>query len=189
MERHEYRIVVLGQDGVGKTALSLRMVIDKFHANLDPTVEDSYRKQVKVDGTDALLDILDTVEVDHCSQMKDQWLREANGFLLVYSITSQQSFNELIKFHRLILRVKNMDKVMDKVPLVIAGNKCDLRDLKDNSQVSVEKAEWLAHELRCPFYETSAKEKIQVEECFYQVVREVRKFEKVVETKRRCPIL
>jgi len=169
----EYKIVVLGGGGVGKSALTIRLVTDNFLEEYDPTIEDSYRKQVNIDGTVALLDILDTAGQEEFASMQDQWIREGKGFLLVYTITSKQSFNEMKKFYQSILRTKDMDKV----PLVIAGNKCDLRDAKDSSQVSTDQVQKLAQEWGCPFYETSAKEKIQNEECFYQVVREIRKFE------------
>eukprot|EP00492_Amphilonche_elongata_P004551 TRINITY_DN4926_c0_g1_i1.p2 TRINITY_DN4926_c0_g1~~TRINITY_DN4926_c0_g1_i1.p2 ORF type:complete len:68 (-),score=7.52 TRINITY_DN4926_c0_g1_i1:323-526(-) len=55
-----YRIVVLGSGGVGKSALTLRLISDEFAEEYDPTIEDSYRKQVTIDGIPALLDVLDT---------------------------------------------------------------------------------------------------------------------------------
>jgi len=170
----EYKIVVLGGGGVGKSALTIRLVTDNFLEEYDPTIEDSYRKQVNIDGIVALLDILDTAGQEEFASMQDQWIREGKGFLLVYTITSQQSFSEMQKFYQAILRTKDMDKV----PLVIAGNKCDLRDSNDPNQVLTSQAEEQAKAWGCPFYETSAKEKIMNEECFYQVVREIRKFEK-----------
>jgi len=172
----ENKIVVLGDGGVGKSALTIRLVTDNFLEEYDPTIEDSYRKQVNIDGSVALLDILDTAGQEEFASMQDQWIREGKGFLLVYSITSQQSFNEMKNFHRNILRTKDMDKV----PLVIAGNKCDLRTESGENQVSVADANKLAKEWGCPHYETSAKDKINNEECFYQVVREIRKLENTV---------
>jgi len=170
----ENKIVVLGGGGVGKSALTIRLVTDNFLEEYDPTIEDSYRKQVNIDGTVALLDILDTAGQEEFASMQDQWIREGKGFLLVYSVTSQSSFDEMKNFRRNILRTKDMDKV----PLVIAGNKCDLRDDSDTNQVSKAEAAALASEWGCPHYETSAKDKINNEECFYQVVREIRKLEK-----------
>jgi GTPase KRas protein len=167
----ENKIVVLGGGGVGKSALTIRLVTDNFLEEYDPTIEDSYRKQVNIDGTVALLDILDTAGQEEFASMQDQWIREGKGFLLVYTITSQQSFEEMRNFHKSILRTKDADKV----PLVIAGNKCDLRDPNDGNQVPKSQGEELAKEWGCPFFETSAKDKINNEECFYEVVREIRK--------------
>jgi len=170
----ENKIVVLGGGGVGKSALTIRLVTDNFLEEYDPTIEDSYRKQVNIDGTVALLDILDTAGQEEFASMQDQWIREGKGFLLVYTITSMTSFEEMKKFYRSILRTKDADKV----PLVIAGNKCDLRDDNDTNQVRKAQGEALAKEWGCPFFETSAKDKINNEECFYEVVREIRKAEK-----------
>jgi len=172
----ENKIVVLGGGGVGKSALTIRLVTDNFLEEYDPTIEDSYRKQVNIDGTVALLDILDTAGQEEFASMQDQWIREGKGFLLVYTITSKQSFDEMKKFHKSILRTKDAEKV----PLVIAGNKCDLRDTNDSTQVPTSQGEELAKEWGCPFFETSAKDKINNEECFYEVVREIRKAEEEI---------
>ncbi len=73
--------------------------------------EDSYRKQSVVDGESALLDILDTAGQEEYTSMQDQWMREGKGFLLVYSITSQSSFDEISTFKDKILRAKDVDSV------------------------------------------------------------------------------
>ncbi len=56
----EYKIVVLGSGGVGKSALTVQFVQGIFVEKYDPTIEDSYRKQVEVDGQQCMLEILDT---------------------------------------------------------------------------------------------------------------------------------
>jgi len=89
----EYKIVVLGAGGVGKSALTIRLVTDNFLEEYDPTIEDSYRKSVIIDDQNALLDILDTAGQEEFSSMQDQWMREGKGFLLVYTITSRATFD------------------------------------------------------------------------------------------------
>jgi len=190
MDSQDYKIVVLGGGGVGKSALTIRLVTDNFLDEYDPTIEDSYRKQVEIDGETALLDILDTAGQEEFASMQDQWIREGQGFLLVFSVCNQGTFDELEEFHRKILRVKDVKNV----PMVIAGNKCDLRDAFDSSQVKKIDAESLASDFGCKYYETSAKEKINNEECFYQVAREIRKIEDVKKKtekkkKGRCLLL
>merc|ERR1712113_830636 len=113
----EYKIVVLGGGGVGKSALTIRLVTDNFLDEYDPTIEDSYRKQVSIDGKPALLDILDTAGQEEFSSMQDQWMREGKGFLLVYSIVSRQSFDEVSMLRDKILRTKDTDDV----PIVLCG--------------------------------------------------------------------
>jgi GTPase KRas protein len=167
----EYKIVVLGGGGVGKSALTIRLVTDNFLDEYDPTIEDSYRKSVMIDDETALLDILDTAGQEEFSSMQDQWMREGKGFLLVYSITSKSTFDEIPLLYEKILRSKDADKV----PMVIAGNKCDL---EKERQVKFEEGKQLADSWGVPFFETSAKEKINNEAVFFEVVREIRRAER-----------
>lgn len=83
---------------------------------------DSYRKQCNIDDETALLDVLDTAGQEEYSAMREQYMRTGEGFLLVYSITSRQSFEEITVFQQQILRVKDKDSF----PMVVVGNKCDL---------------------------------------------------------------
>eukprot|EP01115_Flamella_aegyptia_P001920 TRINITY_DN131_c0_g2_i7.p1 TRINITY_DN131_c0_g2~~TRINITY_DN131_c0_g2_i7.p1 ORF type:complete len:145 (-),score=46.14 TRINITY_DN131_c0_g2_i7:123-515(-) len=100
--------------------------------------------------------------------MRDQYMRSGQGFLTVFAITSRSSFDEITSFREQILRVKDEDKV----PMVVAGNKCDL---DDERQVPTSEGQDLAKSFGCPFFETSAKARINVEEAFYDLVREIRK--------------
>ncbi|GMH77086.1 hypothetical protein TL16_g07290 [Triparma laevis f. inornata] len=180
----EYKLVILGGGGVGKSALVIRLVTDNFMDEYDPTIEDSYRKQVTIDDEPAILDILDTAGQEEYSSMQDQWMREGKGYLLVYSIADRSSFEEITVFKEKILRAKDVDKV----PMILVGNKCDLDDA--HREVQVNEGEELAEQLGCPFMETSAKEKINNEECFNQAVREIVKMDKeeqAVDTKKAKP--
>merc|ERR1712048_925904 len=94
MAQTEYKITVLGSGGVGKSALTIRLITGTYEANYDPTIEDSYRKQVQIDGKPALLDILDTAGQEEYAALQDQWIREGDGFLIVYSITASNSLEE-----------------------------------------------------------------------------------------------
>ena len=134
----------------------------------DPTIEDSYRKQVTIDDETCLLDILDTAGQEEYSAMRDQYMRTGEGFLLIYAITSRSSFDELNTFKEQIVRVKDKDNV----PMVVCGNKCDL---EEERQVSAQEGQDLGKSYSCPFMETSAKARINVEESFYQLVREIKK--------------
>jgi GTPase KRas protein len=92
-------------------------------AHLDwPQLLDSYRKQCVIDDEVALLDVLDTAGQEEYSAMREQYMRTGEGFLLVYSITSRQSFEEIMTFQQQILRVKDKDYF----PIIVVGNKCDL---------------------------------------------------------------
>jgi GTPase KRas protein len=86
------------------------------------TFLDSYRKQCVIDDEVALLDVLDTAGQEEYSAMREQYMRTGEGFLLVYSITSRTSFEEIATFQQQILRVKDKDYF----PVIVVGNKCDL---------------------------------------------------------------
>ncbi len=109
-DTQEYKIVVLGGGGVGKSALTIRLVTNNFLEEYDPTIEDSYRKSVVIDETACLLDILDTAGQEEFSSMQDQWMREGQAFLVVYSITSRTTFDEAIIMREKILRCKEEEE-------------------------------------------------------------------------------
>eukprot|EP01121_Diplochlamys_sp_Union-15-3_P013890 TRINITY_DN4375_c0_g1_i2.p1 TRINITY_DN4375_c0_g1~~TRINITY_DN4375_c0_g1_i2.p1 ORF type:complete len:174 (+),score=44.67 TRINITY_DN4375_c0_g1_i2:50-571(+) len=165
---NEYKIVVIGDGGVGKSSLTVQFVQSQFVEEYDPTIEDNYRKQVLVDDETVLLDILDTAGQEEYSAMRDQYMKTAQGFLLMYAITNRRSFEEIQKFQEDILRIKDLDKV----PLVLVGNKADL---EEERQVTVAEGEEKAKGYDCPFFETSAKTRVNVENGFFQLVREIKK--------------
>lgn len=123
----EYKLVIVGGGGVGKSALTIQLIQNHFIDEYDPTIEglfnlpkdamskslrtDSYRKQVSIDDETCLLDILDTAGQEEYSAMRDQYMRTGQGFILVFAITSRSSFDEIASFREQILRVKDKDKV------------------------------------------------------------------------------
>ncbi|KAI9367879.1 ras-like protein [Aspergillus egyptiacus] len=167
----EYKLVVVGGGGVGKSCLTIQLIQSHFVDEYDPTIEDSYRKQCVIDDEVALLDVLDTAGQEEYSAMREQYMRTGEGFLLVYSITSRQSFEEIMTFQQQILRVKDKDYF----PIIVVGNKCDL---EKERVVTEQEGEALAQQFGCRFIETSAKSRINVENAFYDLVREIRRYNK-----------
>ncbi|KXJ84075.1 hypothetical protein RP20_CCG020969 [Aedes albopictus] len=139
-----------------------------FVEKYDPTIEDSYRKQVEVDGQQCMLEILDTAGTEQFTAMRDLYMKNGQGFVLVYSITAQSTFNDLQDLREQILRVKDTDDV----PMVLVGNKCDL---EDERVVGKELGKSLANQFNCAFMETSAKAKINVNDIFYDLVQQINK--------------
>ncbi|EGW32755.1 uncharacterized protein SPAPADRAFT_54778 [Spathaspora passalidarum NRRL Y-27907] len=168
----EYKLVVVGGGGVGKSALTIQLIQSHFVDEYDPTIEDSYRKQCTIDDEQVMLDILDTAGQEEYSAMREQYMRTGEGFLLVYSINSRNSMEELQSFYEQILRVKDSDNV----PVLVVGNKCDL---EIERQVSYEEGLAMAKSFGCQFLETSAKQRINVEEAFYDLVRSIRDQDKI----------
>uniref|UniRef100_A0A671MHA2 small monomeric GTPase n=2 Tax=Sinocyclocheilus TaxID=75365 RepID=A0A671MHA2_9TELE len=162
----EYKLVVVGAGGVGKSALTIQLIQNHFVDEYDPTIEDSYRKQVVIDGETCLLDILDTAGQEEYSAMRDQYMRTGEGFLCVFAINNTKSFEDIHQYREQIKRVKDSDDV----PMVLVGNKCDL----PARTVDTRQAQELACSYGIPYIETSAKTRQGVEDAFYTLVREIR---------------
>eukprot|EP01088_Endostelium_zonatum_P014744 TRINITY_DN3347_c0_g2_i1.p1 TRINITY_DN3347_c0_g2~~TRINITY_DN3347_c0_g2_i1.p1 ORF type:complete len:188 (-),score=46.37 TRINITY_DN3347_c0_g2_i1:116-679(-) len=163
----EYKIVVLGSGGVGKSALTVQFVQGIFVEKYDPTIEDSYRKQVEVQGSQVMLEILDTAGTEQFTAMRDLYMKNGQGFVLVYSIIAQSTFNDLPELREQILRVKDMDDV----PMVLVGNKCDLADQR---VIGKENGDDLAKSFgSCSFLESSAKTKVNVESIFFNLIEQI----------------
>lgn len=165
-----YKLVVVGGGGVGKSALTIQFIRSHFVADYDPTIEDSYTKQCVIDDIPARLDILDTAGQEEFSAMREQYMRSGEGFLLVFSVTDRISFEEVYKFHRQILRVKDRDEF----PMLMVGNKTDLDNQRTVANMD---AQNVARQLKIPYIECSAKNKINVDQAFDELVRIVRKFQ------------
>ncbi|CCJ29920.1 unnamed protein product, partial [Pneumocystis jirovecii] len=168
-----YKLVILGDGAVGKTALATQ--------TYDPTIEDSYRKQVMVDGHSCILEILDTagqgtmflvfIKSHFCIEeyvaLRDQWIKNGDGFLLVYSVSSRSTFDRIKRFRDQIVQTKNTQFI----PLMLVGNKSD--KIYDR-EVSFQEGQSLAHLYGCQFVETSAKSSVNVEFAFYNLIKAIR---------------
>nr|AAT81171.1 ras [Mytilus edulis] len=164
----EYKLVVVGAGGVGKSALTIQLIQNHFVEEYDPTIEDSYRKQVVIDGETCLLDILDTAGQEEYSAMRDQYMRTGEGFLCVFAVNNTKSFEDINQYREQIKRVKDADEV----PMVLVGNKVDL----PTRTVGAKQARPVADSYNIPYVETSAKTRQGVDDAFYTLVREIRKY-------------
>ncbi|GKZ22992.1 Ras-protein rsr1 [Aspergillus brasiliensis] len=133
----------------------------------DPTIEDSYRKQIDVDGRQCILEILDTAGTEQFTAMRELYMKQGQGFLLVFSITSMSSLNELSELREQIIRIKEDEKV----PIVIVGNKSDL---EEDRAVPRARAFALSQTWgNAPYYETSARRRANVNEVFIDLCRQI----------------
>ena len=119
--------------------------------------------------------ILDTAGQEEFTALRDQWIRDCEGFVIIYSIICRNSFIQVPAFRNQVLKVKDTDKI----PLMLVGNKCDLEDKRE---VETNEGEELAKQIGCQFKETSAKTRENVEESFYDLVREIRRTSPIVNT-------
>lgn len=162
--------------------------MNHFVETYDPTIEDSYRKQVQIDGQSCMLEVLDTAGQEEYIALRDQWIRDGEGFVLVYSISSRSSFARIQRFHSQIQRVKETAMagsptypgspisasapVFGQAPVMLVGNKCDR---VTEREVSTQEGQALAKDLGCDFVEASAKNCVNVEKAFFDVVRQLRR--------------
>jgi GTPase KRas len=162
----EIKVAMMGGGGPGKSALVIQFIQNHFVTAYDPTIDDSYRKQATVDEVAHMLDILDTAGAGEYFAMREQYAREREVFVLVYGVESRSSFEEIEDMVKLVRRVK--DSLF--VPFVLVANKIDLppRDIQVTKEEGVE----LARKIRCPFIESSAKDRTNVELIFETAVRE-----------------
>mmetsp|Transcript_14401 Transcript_14401/g.20206 ORF Transcript_14401/g.20206 Transcript_14401/m.20206 type:complete len:200 (+) Transcript_14401:222-821(+) len=165
-----FKIVVLGDGGVGKSCVTIQFTQNHFVREYDPTIENSYRKQITLDEESYMLDILDTAGQEEYSVMRDQYINSGQGFMLVYSVTARRSFETIGEMKDKILQVKEADSF----PTVLIGNKCDL---EKERKVTTEEGREKAKEWGVSFFETSAKARINIEEAFVELVQQVRDFE------------
>lgn len=138
-----------------------------------------------------MLEVLDTAGQEEYTALRDQWIRDGEGFVLVYSITSRSSFTRIRRFHSQIQRVKDSSSAGSPTtasylsspvpqsmlpgshaPVMLVGNKSDR---VTEREVSTQEGAALAKEMGCDFVEASAKNCINVEKAFYEVVRSLRR--------------
>lgn len=99
--------------------------------------------------------------------MRDLYIKNGQGFIIVYSLTSRQSFQDIKLIREQILRVKGTDRV----PIVLAANKCDIAET--NREVTTDDGCNLANEWSIPYLETSAKNSTIVNSLFTEIVKEM----------------
>jgi len=178
-----FKVVVLGSGSVGKSAITLRFIHGRFVEQYDPTIEDSYRHQVEVDNVNFILEILDTAGTEQFAQLRNLYVKNGMGFVLVFSLASKSSFLEISELREQIVRVKESTTV----PLVIVGNKSDLDDLR---QVTRKEAEQLCRNFECEYIESSAKTNTNIDHIFHTLIRIITAQEKPKKAPaKKCTLL
>jgi len=166
----EFKLVVVGCGGVGKSAVTVRFIQNKFVEKYDPTIEDSYRKQIEFENEAVLLDILDTAGQEDYSALRDQFMKQGDGFLILYSITSASSFDYAIRLRSSVLRLKDEDPTF---PMILIGNK---QDLEHERVISTAEGQAKAKKMNFQFIETSAKSNLNIQTAFMDLVKSIHKW-------------
>ena len=121
-QSNDYRVAVFGAGGVGKSSLVLRFVKGTFRESYIPTVEDTYRQVISCDKSICTLQITDTTGSHQFPAMQRLSISKGHAFILVYSITSRQSLEELKPIYEQICEITGD---VESIPIMLVGNKCD----------------------------------------------------------------
>ncbi|CAG9334458.1 unnamed protein product [Blepharisma stoltei] len=165
----KYVICLLGAAAVGKSAITLRYVSNKFVRDYDPTIEDYYTKNVVIDNEPTVISILDTAGMEDYSPLVDDWIDNKDGFILVYSVELPDSLTRLRFFRDKILH--RYQRQGNKGPVtVMAANKIDI----PNRNVSAEEGRKVAEELDMKQFEVSAATGQGIDDVFADIIRVLR---------------
>jgi len=154
----------MGSGGVGKSAITVQYTSGLFIRKYDPTIEETYTKPVEVDSRNFLLEILDTAGTEQFTEMRDIYIKEGDGILLVFSLVSESTFIGVQKIYDQIYKVKG------DVPLLLVGNKCDLENHVIKKEVAWEFANKIC---KGEYVEVSAKMNKNVNEIFIRIIRQI----------------
>jgi len=160
------KLIVMGVGGVGKSAITNRFVRGRWIAKYDPTIEESYQKSCEVDGTVLQVEILDTAGQDAYTSLRETFMHTGDGFMLVYSITDDDTLDRLQEIHEQIQKAHPDPNV----PILIVGNKSDME--KDRA-VTADEGKIYATKVGGTFQEVSAKNNRNVSEAFDELLRAI----------------
>ncbi|XP_073757017.1 ras-related protein Rab-8A isoform X1 [Callorhinus ursinus] len=171
-----FKLLLIGDSGVGKTCVLFRFSEDAFNSTFISTIGIDFKiRTIELDGKRIKLQIWDTAGQERFRTITTAYYRGAMGIMLVYDITNEKSFDNIRNWIRNIEEHASAD-----VEKMILGNKCDVNDKR---QVSKERGEKLALDYGIKFMETSAKANINVENAFFTLARDIKaKMDKKLET-------
>eukprot|EP00794_Sanderia_malayensis_P005143 gene5143-5793_t len=158
------KIVLLGKKGVGKSAITVRLLTRRFIGEYDPDLETCSRYITKVNGEEVISQIKDTAQKIDEDGLRShvQW---ADCIVLVYSIVDADSLREISRIKRII---DKKDEHSELKPIVIIGNKADLGNAMSATPTNGAR---YASDVGCPYHEISARESyVDVEKVFHNII-------------------
>lgn len=164
--RPEYKVTLLGAGGVGKSAITLRIVSGTFTPTYNPTIEDYYRHEADLPSIGpCVVEILDTAGTEQFASMRQLYITNSQAFAIIYSIDSLESFEEAKQIYADIIEIKPANELA----IVLVGNKCDMSN--DKREISTTEGAQAAKNMsNCRFIETSAKDNTNINQLFEKLV-------------------
>ncbi|CAH8273685.1 unnamed protein product [Arabidopsis lyrata] len=162
-----FKLLLIGDSGVGKSCLLLRFADDSYIESYISTIGVDFKiRTVEQDGKTVKLQIWDTAGQERFRTITSSYYRGAHGIIIVYDVTDEESFNNVKQWLSEIDRYAS-----DSVNKLLVGNKCDLAA---NRAVPYETAKAFADEIGIPFMETSAKDATNVEQAFMAMAASIK---------------
>ncbi|CAI5525887.1 unnamed protein product [Closterium sp. Naga37s-1] len=162
-----FKLLLIGDSGVGKSCLLLRFADDSYLESYISTIGVDFKiRTVELDGKTIKLQIWDTAGQERFRTITSSYYRGAHGIIVVYDVTDQESFNNVKQWLNEIDRYAS-----ENVNKLLVGNKCDLTNKR---VVDYQTAKAFADEIGIPFLETSAKNATNVEQAFMTMAAEIK---------------
>ncbi|XP_049575627.1 ras-related protein ORAB-1 [Syngnathus scovelli] len=163
-----FKLLLIGDSGVGKSCLLLRFADDTYTESYISTIGVDFKiRTIELDGKTIKLQIWDTAGQERFRTITSSYYRGAHGIIVVYDVTDQESFNNVKQWLQEIDRYAS-----ENVNKLLVGNKCDLTTKK---VVDYTTAKEFADGLAIPFLESSAKSATNVEQAFMTMAAEIKK--------------
>jgi len=162
-----FKLLLIGDSGVGKSCLLLRFADDTYTESYISTIGVDFKiRTIELNGKTIKLQIWDTAGQERFRTITSSYYRGAHGIIVVYDVTDQVSFNNVKQWLQEIDRY-----ACENVNKLLVGNKCDLVSKK---VVDTKTAKEFADSLGLPFLETSAKNAMGVEQAFILMATEIK---------------
>ena len=164
-EEIKIKIMLLGESQIGKTSFIQRYVKNNFNLSYITTVGIDFQiKQIKMNNKSIKLQIWDTAGQERFKNITKSYFHSSDGFIVGYDITSRLSFTNVSTWLKEI-----NDNAPEEIQKILIGNKCDLNE----REVTKEEGQKLAEENGMKFFETSAKNDINVKETFETITKDI----------------
>ncbi|XP_050428729.1 ras-related protein Rab-35 [Adelges cooleyi] len=172
---HLFKLLIIGDSGVGKSSLLVRFADNTFSGSYITTIGVDFKiRTVVVDGEKVKLQIWDTAGQERFRTITSTYYRGTHGVIVVYDVTNGDSFANVKRW------LHEIDQNCEVVNRILVGNK---NDAPDRKVVLTEDAKRFADQMGIQLYETSAKDNINVEQMFMSITKQVLRNKK--ETKER----
>ncbi len=169
-----FKILTIGESGVGKTCILRRFVENKFLKNHLATIGIDFKtKTLNINDQEIKLKIWDTAGQERFRNITNQYYKGADGIVLVFDVTDEASFEKIKDWMDQILSNTNKDEIC----LVLLGNKCDVEAVKRS--IKPEQGRELANELNINYFETSALSGYNIKEAFETLTIDIMKKKKI----------